>query len=312
MKYRAVFIALAMQAIVCHAAPAAGGNVARLDLGSGIPMVQVRINGQGPFTLVVDTGTNCDAILSPRVVKRLGLEASGRSRITDLGGGKTHSIDMVNIDSLTLAGEEFHNIRAAEANLPDGDSVLDGILGFGFFRNLVFTLDYPHRRLVLNNSSLADPSDAKTVPMRLASGTPMIEIAIAGEKLYAGIDSGAMGVSVPVAVADRLQFESGRETVAFGRTQVSDFALRGAVLHGAVEVAGFQFDQPWLEINPVFHFANIGSDLMREFSVTFDQHNRRVRFDAEGKLHRLKKPRNWGQAEELEEMVGTVVITQTY
>ena len=72
----------------------------------------------------------------------------------------------------------------------------------------------------------------------------------------------------------------------------SNFALRGAILNGAVEFAGFRFDRPWLELNPVFTIANIGSGALRDFTVTFDQHSKIVRFTSATKLHRLTKSGN--------------------
>lgn len=294
------------------AAQTAGEHAAHLDLSQGIPLVQVRIDGKGPFTFVVDTGTNVAAIVSPRIVKRLGLPAAGHRQITDLGGKETHTLDEVQLDTLSLAGTDFRAVRAAVADLPDGDSVLDGILGFGLFRNTLLTLDYPRHRLVLSEGGLAGATAESILPMRMPHGIPTAEISIAGMKTEAGIDSGAAGLSVPSAMAARLGFVGGVETVAYGRTQVSSFELRGGVLDGEVDLAGFRFGQPWLEVNPVFSTANLGSGAMRDFAVTFDQRGRLVRFAASGKRHRLAKPKDRLAPVPVDELVGTVVSRESY
>jgi hypothetical protein len=237
------------------------------------------------------------------------LSATGRKSITDLGGHGTRALDAVELKALSLAGADFHAVRAVVADLPDGDSVFDGVLGFGLFRNKLLTLDYPRHRLIIGQGTLAGTRDEHVVPMRMPSGSPLVEIGIADAKMEAGIDSGGMGLSIPAAMAVRFRFATGIETAAFGRTQVSSFALRGAVLDGAVEVAGFRFQEPWLELNPVFGIPNIGSGALRDFSVTFDQRSKLVRFSCVGEPHRLVKPTNLTKSLRLDELVGTVTAT---
>jgi len=197
-------------------------------------------------------------------------------------------------------------------DLPDGDSVLDGVIGFGLFRNELLTLDYPRHRLILERGVLAGTSDKHVVPMRMPNGIPLVEIGIADAKMEAGIDSGGAGLSVPDAMIGKVRFNGGIDTVAIGRTQVSRFALRGAVLDGAVELAGFRFEQPWLELNPMFGIANIGSGALGDFVVTFDQRSKLVRFTSVGKRRRLLKPINLVSSTRLDELVGTVVTKQLY
>ena len=288
------------------AAQPSRGHVARLTMMQGIPLVQVRIDGQGRFFFAVDTGTNCEAIVSPRVTRRLGLSAVGRKSITDLGGHGTRALDAVGLETLSLAGADFHAVRAVVADLPDGDSVFDGILGFRLFQNKLLTLDFPRHRLILGEGTLAGASVEHVVAMRMPSGTPLVEIGIAGTEIEAGIDTGGLGLSIPAAMAGKFRFATGIETVAFGRTQVSSFALRGAVLDGDVELAGFRFQEPWLELNPVFGIPNIGSGALRDFVVTFDQRSKLVRFTSADMPHRLVKPTNLAKSLRLDELVGTV------
>lgn len=310
MHLRMSIAALVLSVPSCSAAQAIPHS-AHFDLTQGIPIVQVRIDGQGPFAFVVDTGTNCAAIVSPRLVKRLALRAQGHANITDLGGQVTHTLDTVELKTLAVAGTEVDSVRAVVTDLPDGDSVLDGILGFGLFRDKLLTLDYPRRRMILEDGNL--PADAANVlAMRLPRGIPLVKIAIAGKNVEAGIDSGGLGMSIPTAMAATVPLASSVETAAYGRTQVSGFELSGAVLSGAVELAGFRFERPWVEVNPVFGVANVGSGALRDFVVTFDQKNKLVRFVAGGKLHPLTKPQNRASGTRVDELVGTVVVTQAY
>lgn len=310
MRLRMSIAALVLT-IPSFSAAQASPHTTHFDLTQGIPIVRVRIDGQGPFAFVVDTGTNCQAIVSPRLVKRLGLRVQGRANITDLGGQVTHSLDTVELKLLAVAGSEADGVHAVVTDLPDGDSVLDGILGFGFFRDKLLTLDYPRHRMILEDGSLSADA-ANVLAMRLPSGIPLVKIAIAGKSAEAGIDSGGLGMSIPMAMAATVPLASSVETAAYGRTQVSGFELSGAVLDGTVELAGFRFERPWLEVNPVFGLANVGSSALRDFVVTFDQKNKLVRFVAAGKLHPLTKPPNRVSGTRIDELVGTVVVTQVY
>jgi Aspartyl protease len=307
-----IALAFAGLSIPCLLAGETRVHATHFDVNQGIPLVHVKIDGQGPFAFVIDTGTSCEAIVSPRLVKRLGLSATGRKSITDLGGHGTHSLATVDFRTLSLAGSDFRSVRAVVTDLPDGDSVLDGILGFGLFANQLLTLDYPRHRLTLEDGTLAGTNTDGVVQMRMFNGIPVVEIDVAGAKADAGIDSGGRGLSIPDSLISKVRFASSIDTVALGRTQVSSFALRGAVLDGAVELAGFRFERPWLEVNPVFSIANLGSGAMQDFIVTFDQRSKLVRFTSAATLHRLVKPRDLAATPPLDELVGTIAVTQSY
>jgi hypothetical protein len=51
---------------------------------------------------------------------------------------------------------------------------------------------------------------------------------------------------------------------------------------------------------------------LRDFVVTFDQRSKLVRFASAGKPHRLVKPRDLADSTRLDELVGTVVVTEKY
>lgn len=312
MRLRVAVAVMTLCAPCLDGAWAESEHVAHFDMSQGIPLVHIRIDGQGPFTFVIDTGTNCQAIVAPRVAKRLGLTAKGHLNITDFGGHATRALDAVKLDRVSVAGIEFRSVPAVVTDLPDGDSVLDGILGFSLFQTKMLTLDYPHHMLVLAEGSLAGTSAEHVLLLRMPAGVPLVKISIAGVETFAGIDSGGLGLSVPASMAGKIPFAGDVETIAYGQTQVSSFELRGAVLNGTVELAGFRFERPWLELNPVFPAVNIGSDAMRDFAVTFDQQSKLVRFAAADILHSLVKPRNKASTTQFDELVGTVVVTQQY
>ncbi|HKF48269.1 MAG TPA: retropepsin-like aspartic protease [Terracidiphilus sp.] len=290
--------------------PASHAQTAKIDLTGGVPLVEVRIDGKGPFHFVVDTGTNCGAIVSPRLAKRLGLSSEGHAQITDLGGRATHTLDEVSLDTVSLDGIEFHSVSAVVTDLPDGDAVFDGILGFRLFRGRLLTLDYPHHRLRVSDGVLAGSRNHDVVPMTMPGGIPVVDLAAGGTTIQAAVDSGGLGLSVPASVAQALRF-SGSETIALGKTQVSDFTLAGGVLAGSIGLDGHRFESPFVEVNPVFPIADLGSRAMADFAVTFDQTSMLIEFSSGRTVHRLVKPSRPGAPPE-EELIGVVYVKQTY
>jgi predicted aspartyl protease len=311
MYPRPILIALAALLAGASQCRPADAQSARLDLSQGIPLVSIRIDGQGPFQFVVDTGTSCEAIVSPRLAKRLGLAPDGQTRITDLGGQSAHVLDEVSLATVSLAGADFHSVRAVVTDLPDGDAVFDGVLGFRLFQDRLLTLDYPHHKLLLRDGVMAGSRSPDVLPMGMAGGIPVVDLAAGDTTIRAAVDSGGLGLSVPASVARTLKFTGRPETVGQGRTQVSDFPLTGGVLAGSIGLDGHRFEHPFVEVNPVFPIANLGSRAMIDFAVTFDQRSRLVQFASQRSVHRLVKPGRRGDPPE-EELIGAVYVRQTY
>src|SRR5262249_49819758 len=76
MLSRTVLTSLALCVPCLLAGQPTGAHTAHFEVSQGIPLVHIKIDGQGPFAFVLDTGTNCEAIVSPRLVRRLGLSAT--------------------------------------------------------------------------------------------------------------------------------------------------------------------------------------------------------------------------------------------
>jgi hypothetical protein len=310
MNPRLVSIALGALLAGPLTCPPANAQSAKLELSDGIPLVSVRLDGQGPFNFVVDTGTSCEAIISPRLVKRLGLARDGQTRITDLGGHVTRVLDQVSLGTLSLAGADFHAVRAVVTDLPDGDAVFDGILGFRLFRDRLLTLDYPNQKLVMSDGRLAGSLSPGIVAMKMSGGIPMVDLVAGGATIHAAVDSGGLGLSVPLAVARTLQFAGAPETIAMGKTQVSNFALRGGIVSESIALGGHRFEHPFVEVNPVFPIANLGSLAMADFAVTFDQTSKLIQFASPQTVHRLAKPERPGITRG-REMIGLLYVKQS-
>jgi len=246
---------------------------------NGKPYVQVFINHKGPFRFLIDTGTSADAIIMPALADQLHLPQDGTLLLHDPTGLPGPTVPVRLIDTLTIAGVDLYGIRAPEHTLLTADVPFDGLLGFKLFNGFLLTLDYPAGRFTLAEGELT-PDGGRTVqPFHTRDGLPFITLNIGDLQLEALIDSGGSGLSIPDSYAKQVGIDADADLMGTERTLVAIFPFRVAKLPTNVDLGDIGFDKPWVEINSEFRFANLGSQALQYFSITFDQDNDLVRFD---------------------------------
>src|SRR5215510_11080064 len=106
------------------------------------PAVEVMVNGQGPFLFAIDTGATDDARVDSSLITRLGISVSGTTTHSD-GSNKKAKLGIARLDSLSIGGMEFRNVKAATRDYNrHGLPHIDGILAFDLFHDYLLTLDY--------------------------------------------------------------------------------------------------------------------------------------------------------------------------
>ena len=259
--------------------PTAGVNAPMLRSGH-LPAVRVRVNGQGPFLFAIDTGGAGTARIDSALVARLGLPTVGEALGGDPSGKNLRRMPLVAVDSIEIGGARFAGITAAVRNyneMPRGERV-DGVLGFGLFAECLFTLDYPAEQVRLRPGTLPEANGADILDYRERHGIPSTTIRVAGREMEADVDAGSMGgIILPESEMGSLPLASKPVVVGTGRTVSNTFEIRAADLDGDVTIGGITLRHPKLEFQPVFPNANVGSRVLRDYAITFDQKNRRLR-----------------------------------
>jgi predicted aspartyl protease len=287
-------------------------GLAPLNLEHTVPLVRVFVDHRGPYVFVIDTGTNFPAIVSPKLAARLALPTAGKKRLTDLRGEQSAALDLVTLDSLAVAGVEFRAVPALVNQIPGAARRYDGILGFALFRDHLLTLDFPRRKLLLDQGELLPGTDPNVVAFGMTAGIPTIALTIGGNQAVAGIDTGATGLIVPERLAQTLSFIESPTIIAQASTQVSQFEVRGGTMRGGIRLSTFNFDRPFIEIAPSLSLVDLGADTFRDFVVTFDQRRQLVQFAATHKTHRLRRlPRQDQLNPPPDVLVQTVMHTET-
>jgi Aspartyl protease len=282
----AVFVGLAASVLPAQEIVASAGIELRGDWYW--PYVQVLVNGKGPFTFVLDTGTNGDASVSRHLVEQLSLPRDGEELVDDTSGLNRGVVPAFRLDSLSVAGLEFKNLRADQ--IRGFDKEFDGILGFTLFRDYLLTLDYPNQKLTLARGSLPAADGQEILPLTLANKLPVTELTLGSKKVEVLIDSGGVGLSLPARFAEDLKFVSKPVVFARAETMSNKFEVKGAQLASDIQLGAYTFQKPFLAIDSLDPRGNLGGLLLKNFAVTFDQNNKLVQFVAKKKTIIILRP----------------------
>ena len=259
--------------------PAKGVSLEMLHSGH-LPVVTAMVNGQGPFRFAIDTGAAGSLRLDSTLVARLGLEKVGEVRGGDPSGRNSRVMDLVEVQSLEIGGARFEGMTAAVRDYNErrmGDPV-DGILGFGLFADCLLTLDYPGNRVKIERGELPAANGRDVLAFGLERGVPSVRLQVDSLWVNADVDAGSMGgFSLPASFADRLPLASAPRVVGRARTVSNEFEITAAELRGTVRLGANEFPGPTISFQPAFPMANVGSRVLRDFAITFDQKHRRMR-----------------------------------
>ncbi|MBV9700934.1 MAG: clan AA aspartic protease [Candidatus Eremiobacteraeota bacterium] len=146
-------------------------------------LVQTRIDGDGPFTMVVDTGSY-EVDVTPAVARRLSLAMKPAGSATGAGSGSTQFFT-TQIPTFALGSLRLANIAAGVIDLSAiqraiGFPRLDGIIGYGVLGKYRVGVDMDAQRLTLSAKPLPVPKAATSEPFTLGGGAIHIAAAVDG------------------------------------------------------------------------------------------------------------------------------------
>lgn len=266
-----------------NAATAPGATVVELPMlfRGPMPAVEVRVNGQGPFLFAIDTGAGGAGRVDSSLVEKLSLPAVGEARGSDGSGANAKSMKVIQVDSILVGDLEFRNLSLPSRNYNTSPSLphIDGILGFNLFSDYLLTLDYAAKRVRIEQGQLPEPNGAEILNYESQNGIPIVELQVGEAKLRAHLDSGnTVGAfMLPAALAEKLSFVSPPVTVGKARTVSSEVEIKQGQLKGSIRLGRFEFPEPSVTYPAVSQDGNIGSQALKDFALTFDQKNHRVK-----------------------------------
>lgn len=256
--------------------------VAPMQFRGLMPVVEVRLNGQGPFAFAIDTGAGMQADIDPSVATRLKLEPIGKIRIGDPTEQNDRTLEATKIALVEFGGAEFRNVTAIirSQRITNDYPEIDGILGFALFTDCLLTLDYPALQVRIARGSLPRANGADILNFEIENKIPVIELAVGKLRLKAHIDSGnfVAGFILPEELVEQLRLLSPPVTAGRARSVSNLIELKQAQLQDTIHIGSFDYPQATIAF-PAPSDTNIGFKILREYALTFDQRNKRMKFE---------------------------------
>jgi hypothetical protein len=264
----------------------------RLDPMSGFPIVEARVDGQGPLLFILDTGGH--DILTPAAAKALGLPLSGSGFSLGAGQGSTPTqftkVAKLELGEARMSDQPFVVLQLDLGQAADAQgqpAPIAGIIGLELFERFTVTLGYAAGRLRL--SAPAPQADTSGAPIRFTSDMPLARANVDGRAGWFGLDTGnntdvilyrawvaAQGLPAWFEVSADVAGSGVGGPVAFRRGRAGALSLAG------VEVKGVPVLLPGENmggLSSTSEAGNIGESVLSHYQVTFDYAHGRVRLD---------------------------------
>lgn len=252
-------------------------------------ILQVNVNGKGPFNMMLDTGTDPSGI-AITTAKELGLKLHPLGK--EISGGGTDSnlgyytqLPLIEVGSFSAKDVDALAIDLSKVSERLGKP-LHGVLGHSVLNGRVVQIDYPNRvvrfyarSLFSKSTEQVNTSKRTVMAFRYVDNVLIDDVSVNGRKMVANFDTGSSGLFnlTPAAVSYLgLEEEVSRAPVSsdVGFNGVSE-NRKGKLRN--VTIGGISIDDP-----DVVFFGkgtgrdkkpwgiNIGNVFLKDFVVTID------------------------------------------
>ncbi len=275
------FIALALGLLISSAANASEQSssfTVPVSLIDGYVIVDVRLNGQGPFHFVFDTGA--DIVVLDPTAQKLALHVEDWGDSVGDGENKVHwrraQVSDVQIGELHLADRVVGVLPTDIVRPVFGTYPLSGLIGKPLLKGMVVKLDYAHRQLTFTPAAQFSYSGTGTI---LPFTDGRVAATIEGIQQVFFVDTGTspgltLGAVTSAAYGLPSKYRASVQSVTdWGgggpvRTQLArghlfelgDIEVRDPILYLSVQKAGLLASTD----------GRIGAGILSRFDVTFD------------------------------------------
>jgi hypothetical protein len=240
-----------------------------LDFHEGRPIVEAKINGQGPFKLALRIESGGTTIRF-EVVQALKLG-------TETERTESKSTIVTRLDSVALGDTVFRNVKATVgvARGPSGERPpYDGSLGLSVFSGHLLTIDSPRWACTIQQGELPKADGKAVFDYKLHKGLVSIPVTFGDVPVPVGLDGTAPDW---FALTDTLK---GNLVVGPAPVPAALMNMDGERYDGLVEDS-VRIGRHQILQSPVRFVSGdsvMGRELLAEFVLTFDHKHSRVRF----------------------------------
>jgi hypothetical protein len=273
--------------------PPSGGVRIPIDLRGNQIYLRGRINDSDSLWMALDSGASANAI-DAGVARSLGLAASGYGRARDAGRGvgvATLRNAIIRLPGATLTGAPLAAVPMEAFGRQTGEA-MDAIIGNPLMNHCVVRIDYLARTLeLLPAESFEYRGSGVVLPLTFRQRLPYItaRLTIPGREPVDGrfvIDLGSSQALIltPTFVRDERVLDAVPNTLqARGRGVGAQIPARAGRV-ARLEIGGIGFDNPvtMVPVSPMSQVSapgtagNIGGEILRRFTVTFDYSRSRM------------------------------------
>lgn len=253
------------------------------DYSSGWPIVQVELDGQGPFGMILDTGA-MGLVLDVDLAADLDLEVVGTARIGDPSDPEANEVERVWVGSLVLGAARFEELEAVAWERPAAmrRPGVRAILGLPVFARCLLTLDRGAGVVRLARGPLPEPDGVTVLPLeRDAFGVITLSLEVAGQRVPAHLDSGnARSVVLPARLEAHVPLVPGSQGRGRGMRASGPVEFTLGVLDGELRIGGaggIVLRRPEVRFDPELPHANLGASFLQACVPTIDQEHGRIR-----------------------------------
>jgi PDZ domain len=237
------------------------------------PVIDIMIDGVGPFRMLVETGAVSTA-MTPAGFARLvppsdTLSIRRRARATD-----SARVGSAVFTRLTVR-------QVATLGVPG----IDGILALDAFRNALLTIDFPNATLTLSPDTLADANGSDILTLGTASNFWTVPVTLPSGDVHVILDTqSVLSLSAMPDAVKSFAFTSLPAIVGRARgPTVGDVPLQRARLAGEAKIGAYTMREPLVDL---FQFPPqlpkdsyiLGLEILRNFAISLDQRSGRIRF----------------------------------
>ncbi|MFZ4687658.1 MAG: aspartyl protease family protein [Polymorphobacter sp.] len=250
--------------------------------------VDVRVNGRGPYSFLVDSGAD-RSVIGAALAERLALPKDSVVKVRGMSGSS--DVASVFIETLRIGSSDIDGIIAPA--LPERFIGAQGIIGIDALTDQRLLLDFDAKTVTIQDSRLpaAREQGEIVVTARRQKGQLILtQVSVDGARSYAVIDTGAEISIGNRAMLAKLQTRRSAplQKIALvsvtGENFIADLAVLPELRIGGIVLQNVQvaftdappFELFGLEKQPALL---LGTDLLKSFKrLSLDFRNRKVRF----------------------------------
>jgi hypothetical protein len=253
-----------------------GGATVPMGDWGGRPVVEVTIDGRGPYKLILDTGAHM-TVIDDTVSAELSLpgsEQEGRGPVASIG---VLRFGDVAVKGLTVMVRPLHRML-------NGEDAPRGVLSAAAFPGHLVVLDYPGKTIGIRKGALEAADAQTTFDYESSEVLPTVPVSVAGTTTRVHLDTGAPdGLTLPTKFLKTLPLTGAPREAGKARTHMGDYPISKAEVNGPITLGRFALALPEVSFSdvapgPTTPVGQIGYEVLRRFVVTFDSKNRRIRF----------------------------------